>query len=129
MSDTDNNPGSLSGFDELGGDTSLDQLFAEEGHTTAAAAPPRPKPDMSVFSRIPVRLTLEVDSAEVMLGDLLDLEGGEVLPLSRKVGDPLDVRVNGQLIGTAEVVEVDGRYGLRLLDVLENLDVSAPAAD
>ncbi|MGS0727174.1 FliM/FliN family flagellar motor switch protein, partial [Shewanella sp. 0m-11] len=42
---------------------------------------------------------------------------GDVVALDRMVGEPLDIRVNGALLGRGEVVEVNGRYGVRLLEV------------
>ena len=34
-------------------------------------------------------------------------------------GEPLDVKVNGSLMGHAEVVVVNDKYGLRLIDVVD----------
>lgn len=115
-------------LDALGDDTeqSLEALFADQT-SEGGAAPKQSAPrDIGLFSKIPVHLTLEVDSVEVTLGDLLGLNPGEVLPLAKKTGEPLDVRVNGQLLAHAEVVVVDGRYGLRLTEILH--DVSLPGA-
>lgn len=97
-------------FDE-GDDESEDTSGTPKGSADPASA----------FKKIPVTLTLEVDSVEVMLSDIMGLAKGDVLPMNKKVGDSLDVRVNGSLIATAEIVIVEGNnYGLRLLDVLEN---------
>lgn len=100
----------------------LEELFKSDDSPAAEA--PAEKPSLSILKKIPVKLTLEVDSVEVMLGEVLDLSSGEVLPLDKKVGEPLDVRVNGTLVARAEVVVVDGKYGLRLTDVLENINLS-----
>lgn len=101
-------------------DQTLEALFAGKGQEPQDNPEPAPARDIAMFSRIPVRLSLEVDTVEVMLGDLLDLDPGAVLPLDKKVGDPLDVKVNGQKLATAEVVVVDGRYGLRLLEIVDS---------
>ncbi|USD39789.1 FliM/FliN family flagellar motor switch protein [Ferrimonas sp. SCSIO 43195] len=78
---------------------------------------PRPKRDMGFFQQLPVQVTLELASAEMSLGELTTLGEGDVITLDRMVGEPLDLRVNGALLGRGEVVEVNGRYGVRLLDV------------
>lgn len=109
----------LEQLDANGG--SLEQLFSS---SELPAGPAPEKPSLAILRKIPVKLTLEVDSIEVMLGEVLNLSAGEVLPLDKKVGEPLDVRVNGTLVARAEVVVVDGKYGLRLTDVLENLSLS-----
>lgn len=117
----------LDDLKDLGGDDadqSLDALFGG-GDDESKIDPPRNR-DLSMFSNIPVRLTLEVDSVEIMLGDLINLTPGEVLPLDKKTGEPLDVRVNGQLLARAEVVVVDGQYGLRLTEIVQ--DITVPGA-
>ena len=111
----------IAGFEgavlDLNLDAGLDDLLGEAGE------PARPQPDLQrnlqMFRNIPVRLTLEVDSVEIPLADLLSLSQGTVLALDKPAGAPLDVRVNGVLLARAEVVVVNGKYGLRLLEVVD----------
>ena len=105
---------------DLGGQ-SLDELVMDDSAAALVAerraeTPPR---DLQVLRNIPVRLTLEVDSVDVPLSDLLSLSQGTVLALDKQAGAPLDMRVNGVLLGRAEVVVIDGKYGLRLLEVID----------
>jgi flagellar motor switch/type III secretory pathway protein FliN len=44
----------------------------------------------------------------------LDLEPGAMIPLERGEGQLVEIQVNGSLIGYGEVVDVDGRYGIRV---------------
>ncbi|MFG0832345.1 lateral flagellar motor switch protein LfiN [Aeromonas bivalvium] len=102
----------------------LDQLFDDELGMPSAADYQAPtgngKPrDLSFFRQIPVKVTLEVASAEVPLGDLMRVEEGAVIELDKLAGEPLDVRVNGKLLARGEVVVVNGKYGLRLVDVVD----------
>lgn len=69
------------------------------------------------FQQLPVQVTLELASAEMSLGELNRMGEGDVIALDRMVGEPLDIRVNGALLGRGEVVEVAGRYGARLLEI------------
>lgn len=98
-------------------DTSLDNLFDEESDEKNGN---KVLDKMAAFRKIPVNLTLEVDSVPVLLSDIVNLAEGDVLPLSKQVDEPLDVRVNGKLIAKAEVVLVDGNYGLRLVDIIQS---------
>ena len=41
---------------------------------------------------------------------------GDVLPLDKAIGEALDVKVNGVLFAKAEVVMVDGKYGLKFVN-------------
>jgi flagellar motor switch protein FliN/FliY len=76
--------------------------------------------DLSFFKNIPVTVTLEVASKEIALGDLMKAGEGTVLELDKLNGEPLDVKVNGALMGHAEVVVINEKYGLRLIDVLDS---------
>ncbi|MCL1147743.1 flagellar motor switch protein FliN [Shewanella sp. 10N.261.52.F9] len=93
-----------------------DDFFADTaiGETKASAKPVK---DMSFFQQLPVHVTLELASVEMSLGELTQMGEGDVVALDRMVGEPLDIRVNGALLGRGEVVEVNGRYGVRLLEV------------
>ncbi|WP_299489640.1 flagellar motor switch protein FliN [uncultured Shewanella sp.] len=93
-----------------------DDLFGEEEVVTPTTAP-KPAKDISFFHQLPVQVTLELASAEMSLGELTRMGEGDVVALDRMVGEPLDIRVNGALLGRGEVVEVKGRYGVRLLEV------------
>lgn len=75
------------------------------------------KKNNNFFQQLPVQVTLELASAEMSLGELNRMGEGDVIALDRMVGEPLDIRVNGALLGRGEVVEVAGRYGVRLLEI------------
>ena len=72
---------------------------------------------MDLLADISVRVTVEVGSASLTLASLLDLGEGSVLELDRQVNDPLDLFVNGTLVARGEIVETNGRFGIRVLDV------------
>lgn len=102
----------------------LDQLFGDDISMPSAADYMAPtssskQRDLSFFHQIPVKVTLEVASTEVALGELMKVEEGAVIELDKLVGEPLDVRVNGRLLAKGEVVVVNGKYGLRLVDVVD----------
>ncbi|MCH1929362.1 FliM/FliN family flagellar motor switch protein [Shewanella sp. A25] len=82
---------------------------------------------MGFFSEVPLTVTLEVASAQLTLGELSKVRDGDVLPLDKMAGEPLDVMVNGVAFAKAEVVIVDGRYGIRFLPKDSAEDSSAEA--
>jgi len=73
---------------------------------------------LDVILDIPVTLTVEVGGTDIAIRNLLQLSQGSVVELDRVAGEPLDVRVNGTLIASGEVVVVNDRYGIRLTDVI-----------
>jgi flagellar motor switch protein FliN/FliY len=117
---------------ELNDDFDLDGMLkdidAAPDNTPAAVAPARPARDMSHFLRkIPVTLTLEVGRADISLADLVNIGQGSVLELDKLAGEPLDIKVNGSVIGRAEVVVAGENYGLRVVELNDlDLDTLAP---
>ncbi|MFV0511695.1 MAG: flagellar motor switch protein FliN [Shewanella algae] len=105
----------VDGQTSLSDDFLLDNELLEEPLTSVQVKPSR---DMSFFKQLPVQVTLELASTEMTLGELTHMGQGDVIALDRMVGEPLDIRVNGALLGRGEVVEVNGRYGVRLLEVV-----------
>lgn len=67
---------------------------------------------------IPVRLSVEVGSTTLTLNELLDLAEGSVVELNRQSHELLDINANGTLIARGEVVTVNGRFGIRIVDVV-----------
>ncbi|WP_029953790.1 type III secretion system cytoplasmic ring protein SctQ [Achromobacter sp. DH1f] len=64
---------------------------------------------------IPVRLTFELGERQITLGELKLLQPGETFDLERPLADgPVLVRANGALVGSGELVEIDGRIGVTL---------------
>ncbi len=111
-----NDPLDLDGLDQLFSDDISMPSATDYMAPTSSNSKPR---DLSFFQQIPVKVTLEVASTEVSLGELMKVEEGAVIELDKLAGEPLDVRVNGRLLARGEVVVVNGKYGLRLVDVID----------
>lgn len=79
-----------------------------------------PQQDLSFFGKIPVNVTLEVASTEISLKELMDVDASSVIVLDKLAGEPLDVKVNGALFAKAEVVVMNGNYGLRIVELSGN---------
>ncbi|HZT48559.1 MAG TPA: FliM/FliN family flagellar motor switch protein, partial [Hyphomicrobiaceae bacterium] len=55
------------------------------------------------------------------VASLVKLGRGAVIPLDRRVGEPVDVVVNGRVVARGEVVVVDeatSRFGISLTEVV-----------
>jgi flagellar motor switch protein FliN/FliY len=69
-------------------------------------------------------------SATMPVANLMRLGRGAVIPLDRRVGEPVDVVVNGRVVARGEVVVVDestSRFGIKLTDVVGPSDTDKPA--
>jgi len=67
---------------------------------------------------IPVEATVELGRTQLSLKDILDLSEGSIIELDRLAGEPLDLKVGGQLVAQGEVVAIDDYYGLRITNVV-----------
>ncbi|PZU13252.1 MAG: flagellar motor switch protein FliN [Sphingobium sp.] len=70
-----------------------------------------------LLADIPVRMSVEVGSTSLRLAEVMDLAEGSIVELDRQADDLLDIMVNGALIAKGEVVTVNGRYGIRIVDI------------
>ncbi|MCK5893265.1 MAG: flagellar motor switch protein FliN [Endozoicomonadaceae bacterium] len=95
----------------------IEDLVGDQGDTDTTAGD-NVSPNLELLLDIPVTLSLELGSTTISLGDLLKLNKGSVVALEKEASEPLDVKVNGTLIAFAEVVVINERYGIRLIDVV-----------
>lgn len=73
-----------------------------------------------LLADIPLRLSVEVGSTGLRLSELMDLSEGSVVELDRQAHELLDIMVNGTLIAKGEVVTVNGRFGVRVVEVVNS---------
>ena len=67
-------------------------------------------------------ISMEVGRSQISIRNLLQLNQGSVVELDRVAGEPLDVLVNGTLIAHGEVVVVNDKFGIRLTDVISQIE-------
>ncbi len=81
-----------------------------------------PSSRIDAIMRIPITVQVVVGSATLPVSSLMKLGRGAVIQLDHRVGDPVDVVVNGRTIARGEVVvvEEDGaRFGVSLTEICE----------
>jgi flagellar motor switch protein FliN/FliY len=88
------------------------------GGDVAVAESPARDVNLDVILDVPVTLSLEVGRTRLPIRSLLQLNQGSVVELERAAGEPLDVFVNGTLVAHGEVVVVNDKFGIRLIDVV-----------
>ncbi len=70
---------------------------------------------------IPIEVTISVGRARPSLRELLELGKNAVLPLDRRVDDPVELFVGGRLIARGELLEAEngepGQLAVRLTEV------------
>ena len=127
-------------MDEMGwGDDTAAATPEPEPALVAAAMPvPLGAPTMSVpaFAPLPgngqagdnsqidllldisLQVTVELGRARMKIQEILALRNGSVIELDRLAGEPADILINGTLIARGEVVVVDEKFGVRVIEVV-----------
>jgi flagellar motor switch protein FliN len=76
--------------------------------------------NLDVIMKIPVCVKVVLGATSMPVSALLKLGRGAVIPLDRKVGDPVEVVVNDHVVARGEVVVIneDGsRFGISLTEI------------
>lgn len=81
----------------------------------ADAAPVNP------FTQVPIEIVISVGKSRPLVRELLKLQPESVLPLDRRVDDPVELYVGDRLIARGELEELDGdqagQLAVRLTEV------------
>jgi flagellar motor switch protein FliN/FliY len=75
-----------------------------------------PLQQIAHFADVPVPLEVELDRKLLKLRQILDLERGSVLAMTRSAGENIDIYIGGTLIGYGEVVVIENTLGVRVTD-------------
>jgi flagellar motor switch protein FliN/FliY len=75
----------------------------------------------SAFSSVPIEITISVGRARPLIRDLLKMGENSVLPLDRRVDDPVELYVGDRLIARGLLEEIEnganGQLAVRLTEV------------
>ncbi|NUB44596.1 FliM/FliN family flagellar motor switch protein [Fertoebacter nigrum] len=71
-------------------------------------------PAASPFARVPIEVIVSVGKARPLVRDLLRLQRDAVLPLDRRVDDPVELYIGDRLIARGELQEMDGEQAGQL---------------
>ena len=79
------------------------------------------EPSIDTILRIPVVMQVVLGSATMTVSNLMKLGRGQVVALDHRVGEPVDIVVNGRIIARGEDVVVDddsSRFGVSLTEIV-----------
>ncbi len=100
--------------------------FADDGEETLEDA--HAGYNLDSIMRIPVSIQVVLGSASMPVANLMKLGRGAVVPLDHRVGEPVDVVVNGRVVARGEVVVVEddnSRFGVSLTEIVTAQNASA----
>lgn len=80
-------------------------------------------PGGNPLTRVPIEITISVGKARPQVRELLRLKRDAILPLDRRVDDPVELYVGDRLIARGELTELEGdqagQLGVRLTEVTD----------
>ena len=81
----------------------------------------------SPFQQVPLEIKISVGHARPLIRDLVKLTHDSVLPLDRRIDDPVDLFVGDRLIARGTLEELDdadpsGQLAVRLVEIVHRAD-------
>ena len=95
-------------------------LHDETGPPLAGSAPGGMR-NNGVIMNIPVDVQIVLGNAEMQVSELMALQKGSTVALNRRIGEPVDVMVNGRKIARGEITVLEhdpSRFGIRLTEII-----------
>jgi flagellar motor switch protein FliN/FliY len=78
--------------------------------------------NIALILDIPIEVSVELGRTKMKIQELGTLEAGASIILSNTEGEPLEIFANGRLIAKGEVVVENGRYGIRITEVINRVE-------
>ncbi len=76
--------------------------------------------NMQVVADIPVKVTTVLGKTDILVRRLMSMKPGNVVELDRKVGESIDVYVNGQLVARGELILVGDQLGITMTEIIKS---------
>jgi flagellar motor switch protein FliN len=92
------------------GSGAFDPFAGADGHPAAHS--------LRLLRDVEMEVTVELGRTKMSVRNILSLTTGSVIELDRAAGAPVDLLVNGTLIGRGEVVVIDEEFGVRISEII-----------
>ena len=76
-------------------------------------------PTIDALLHVPLRMTARLGSCRLTISEILKLGNGSVVELDRGAGEPIDLLANDRCIARGEIVAVDDRFAIRIVQLIE----------
>ncbi|MEF3304825.1 flagellar motor switch phosphatase FliY [Paenibacillus sp. GYB003] len=78
--------------------------------------------NLNLLLDIPLKVTVELGRTKKLIKDILEFSQGSIIELDKLAGEPVDILVNNKLIAKGEVVVIDENFGVRVTDIISQMD-------
>jgi len=86
-----------------------------------ASAPMTTNEETVHLADVPMYLDVELDRRVMTMREVLDLDAGSVIKMSRSAGENIDIIAGGAFIGSGEIVIIEETVGVRITDFNEEV--------
>jgi len=69
------------------------------------------------LSNATMKISVELGTTVKTVKEVFSMNKGTILELDKLAGEPVDVKANGVLIATGEIVIIDENFGVRIIDI------------
>lgn len=113
----------LSTLDDFGDDSSGSAFDGGDfggSHSAAAAPGSALTANLDLIMDIPIDVQIVLGSSRMQVSGLMNLTEGAIIALDKKIGEPVEITVNGRKIGRGEITVLehdDTRFGIKLTEV------------
>ena len=74
--------------------------------------------DINFLFDVQLSIVVEVGRTQMLISDLLELEEKSIVELDSMVGQPLDIRANDLLVARGEIIVVNEKFAVRIIDII-----------
>ena len=78
--------------------------------------------NINLILDIPVSIKAILGKSELSVRELIDINPGTVLELDKMAGEPVDLVVNDRLVARGEIIVIDEKFGVKVMDVLSKAE-------
>jgi len=114
-----NEPGRLRCLYKCGSVNSVDsypkRYEAEDGGSFVS------EKDLELIRDVDMTVSVELGRTKKLFKEILDMKPGTVIELDTSTGDRIDFLVNKKLVARGEVMVIDGKYALRVTDIVGSI--------
>jgi flagellar motor switch protein FliN/FliY len=75
-----------------------------------------PLNEIARFADVRVEVEVELDRRVLTVREILELNPGSVIGMTRSAGENIDLYVGGKLVGFGEIVLIENNMGVRITD-------------
>jgi flagellar motor switch protein FliN len=106
-------PSSSFGDSSFGGSSSFEEMQSNEPGSGMTA-------NLDLIMDIPIDVQIVLGTSRMQVSGLMNLTEGATIALDRKIGEPVEIVVNGRVIGRGEITVLDEdetRFGVKLIEI------------